>query len=102
MFVEDPETRAVVLFCEPGGVIEETLAQMVVEEKITLPIVAFLAGRFMDQMPGVRFGHAATIVEGNRRSARNKKEQLEQAGIHVAEKFSDIVVILKQLGVNHD
>ncbi len=101
MFAEDPETRAVVLFCEPGGVIEETLAEMVVEKKIDLPIVAFLAGQFMDQLPGVRFGHAATIVEGDRGSARNKKEKLRGAGIHVVEKFSDIVTVLHQLGVAH-
>jgi len=102
MFAEDPETKAVVLFCEPGGVIEETLAHMVVEKNIDLPIVAFLAGQFMDQMPGVRFGHAATIVEGDRGSARSKKEQLKGAGIHVAEKFSDIVTILNELGVKGD
>ncbi len=102
MFAADPDTRAVVLFCEPGGVIEETLAEMVVKEKIDLPIVAFLAGQFMDQMPGVRFGHAATIVEGDRGSARSKKEKLMRAGIQVAEKFSDIVTILNRLGVNHD
>jgi succinyl-CoA synthetase alpha subunit len=98
-FDEDPETEAVVLFCEPGGVIEETLSNMVVERDIKLPIVAFLAGRFVDDMPGVRFGHAATIVEGDKGSARSKRELFKKAGIHVADKFSDIVTILKVLGV---
>ena len=102
MFDADPHTQAVVLFCEPGGVIEETLAEMVVEQDIKLPIVAFLAGRFVDDMPGVRFGHAATIVEGDKGSARNKRETFLKAGIHVADNFSDIVTILKKLGVNHD
>ena len=102
MFDADPHTKAVVLFCEPGGVIEESLAAMVVERNIKLPIVAFLAGRFVDDMPGVRFGHAATIVEGDKGSARSKRETFLKAGIHVADKFSDIVIILKKLGVDGD
>lgn len=96
LFDEDPETRAVVLFSEPGGVIEEHLAEAVLAHKISTPIVAFIAGRFVDSMPGVRFGHAATIVEGEKGTARGKAECFEKAGINVAEKFSDIVKILKQ------
>ena len=99
LFDEDPDTKAVVLFCEPGGVIEEHLADMVIEKHIQLPIVAFLAGKFVDQMPGVRFGHAATIVEGDRGSTRSKKKALELAGINVAEKFSDIVGLLKSMEI---
>jgi succinyl-CoA synthetase alpha subunit len=99
LFDRDPDTEAVVLFCEPGGVIEEHLADMVIQNKIKLPIIAFLAGQFVDQMPGVRFGHAATIVEGDRGSTRSKRAAFERAGIHVAEKFSDIVTILKDQGM---
>lgn len=99
LFDRDPDTEAVVLFCEPGGVIEEHLADMVIQNNIKLPIIAFLAGQFVDQMPGVRFGHAATIVEGDRGTTRSKKAAFERAGIHVAEKFSDIVAILKDQGM---
>jgi succinyl-CoA synthetase alpha subunit len=99
LFDRDPDTKAVVLFCEPGGVIEEHLADMVIQNNIKLPIIAFLAGQFVDQMPGVRFGHAATIVEGDHGSTRSKKAAFERAGIHVAEKFSDIVTILKDQGM---
>jgi len=95
LFHKDPDTKAVVLFCEPGGVIEENLAELVMTKKISIPIVAFIAGRFVDNMPGVRFGHAATIVEGERGSARGKIESFEEAGIQVAESFSDIVPILR-------
>jgi succinyl-CoA synthetase alpha subunit len=97
MFEADPETRAVVLFCEPGGSIEENVAVMMRERGIKTPIVAFIAGRFVDSMPGVRFGHAATIVEGDRGSARSKQEAFQKAGIRVAENFSDIVIHLKQV-----
>jgi succinyl-CoA synthetase alpha subunit len=91
LFARDPETKAVVLFSEPGGVIEEKLCEWVLADKVSLPIIAFIAGRFVDTMPGVRFGHAATIVEGNRGSARSKIEMFRKAGIHVAESFSQIV-----------
>jgi succinyl-CoA synthetase alpha subunit len=95
LFNKDPDTKAVVLFCEPGGVIEENLAELVNTKEISIPIVAFIAGRFVDSMPGVRFGHAATIVEGERGSAKGKIERFKKAGIHVAESFSDIVPILR-------
>jgi succinyl-CoA synthetase alpha subunit len=96
LFHEDPETDAVVLFCEPGGIIEESLAEMVLARKITMPIVTFIAGRFVDNMPGVRFGHAATIVEGGKGTAKGKIESFRKAGIHVAERFSDIVALLRK------
>lgn len=95
LFHEDPETDAVVLFCEPGGVIEEQLADRVRREKWSMPIVAFIAGRFVDDMPGMRFGHAATIVEGERGSTRGKAKTFEDAGIRVAQSFSQIVDILQ-------
>jgi succinyl-CoA synthetase alpha subunit len=87
----------VVLFCEPGGAIEENVADMLRERCINVPIVAFIAGRFVDDMPGVRFGHAATIVEGDRGSARSKQKAFENAGIRVAGTFSDIVTHLRQV-----
>jgi len=97
LFDQDPETKAVVLFCEPGGIIEESLAELVISQEITLPIIAFIAGRFVDDMPGVRFGHAATIVEGDKGTAKGKIESFKKAGIHVAESFSDIVTILREV-----
>ena len=96
LFAKDPETKAVVLFCEPGGIIEEKLAERVMAEKLALPIIAFIAGRFVDDMPGVRFGHAATIVEGDRGTTKGKIAMFQKAGIRVAESFSDIVTITKE------
>ncbi|RLC53896.1 MAG: succinate--CoA ligase subunit alpha [Candidatus Cloacimonadota bacterium] len=96
-FDQDPETKAVVLFSEPGGIIEQKLAHIVANEKISIPIVVFIAGRFVDAMPGIRFGHAATIVEGEIGSTKSKIEQFQKAGVRVAESFSDIVPILKSI-----
>jgi succinyl-CoA synthetase alpha subunit len=97
LFDQDPETRAVVIFCEPGGVIEENLADLVINQKISLPIIAFVAGRFVDEMPGIRFGHAATIVEGGRGTTKGKIARFKKAGIRVAELFSDIIPYLKKV-----
>ena len=97
LFDEDPETKAVVIFCEPGGVIEERLAELVLNEHISLPIIAFIAGRFVDGMPGVRFGHAATIVEGDRGTTSGKIAMFQKAGIRVAEDFSDIIPLVKEV-----
>ena len=96
VFNADPETRCVVLFSEPGGVIEESLSEMVESQNISLPIIAFIAGRFVDDMPGVRFGHAATIVEGNKGSSKSKIAAFQKAGIYVAESFSDIITLARQ------
>lgn len=96
-FNQDPGTEAMVVFSEPGGVVEERLAQWVLEHDVGMPIVAFIAGRFVDGMPGMRFGHAATIVEGDKGSTRSKIEVLEGAGIRVAHAFSDIVTLLRSV-----
>ena len=64
-------------------------------ERLSIPIIGFIAGPFVDNMPGVRFGDAATIVEGNR-AHEHKIEMFRKAGIHVAESFSEIVDITKQ------
>ena len=97
LFEKDPDTKAIVLFCEPGGVIEERLSEMVLSDGIRTPIVAFVAGRFVDKMPGVRFGHAATIVEGKKGTTAGKIEHFRRAGIRVAEGLNDIVSIVKKL-----
>ncbi len=95
LYESDPQTDIVVIFCEPGGSMEEELAECVVENRISLPIVAFVAGRFVDEIPGIRFGHAGAIVEGDTGSTRNKIKLLRRAGIIIAEKFSEIVEIAK-------
>ena len=49
-----------------------------------------MAGRFMDEMPGMSFGHAGTIVEGKEDTATEKIARLAEAGIVVAEEISEI------------
>lgn len=87
----DPETEAVVVYGEPGGTAEESLAEHLRANPTRLRINAFLSGRFVDDMQGVRFGHAAVIVEGDRGSVRGKTKALRDAGVFVADRFDDIL-----------
>ena len=96
LFEADPETRAIAIYSEPGGRMEAELADWVRENKSRLPIIAFMAGRFMDEMPGMRFGHAGTIVEGKADTTADKIERMKAAGISVAERIEDIPAMVKE------
>lgn len=97
LFENNLSTKAIVLFSEAGGIIEEKLSEYVINKKVSTPIIAFIAGRFVDDIPGIRFGHAATIVEGEKGSTKSKIESFKKSGIYVAETFSDIVYKLKEI-----
>jgi succinyl-CoA synthetase alpha subunit len=101
LFEQDGVTEAIVIYTEPGGRMEAELSRYMIEEsQHRLPIVAFMAGRFMDEMPGMSFGHAGTIVEGKEDTASEKIARLESAGITVAEEIAYIPELVKQgLGV---
>jgi succinyl-CoA synthetase alpha subunit len=96
LFEADEQTQAIVIYTEPGGRMEAELARWVTEHDSRLPIVAFMAGRFMDEMPGMSFGHAGTIVEGKADTAAEKIARLEEAGITVAEEIAEIPDLVKQ------
>jgi succinyl-CoA synthetase alpha subunit len=96
MFEADEQTEAIVIYSEPGGRMEADLAKWVTDNKSRLPIVAFMAGRFMDEMPGMSFGHAGTIVEGKADTASEKIARLAEAGIVVAEEIAQIPDLVKE------
>ena len=92
LYEEDEQTEAIVIYTEPGGRMEAQLSEWVKEHDSRLPIVAFMAGRFMDdeEMKGMSFGHAGTIVEGKEDTAADKIARLEEAGIPVVERIDEI------------
>jgi succinyl-CoA synthetase alpha subunit len=101
-FEADQETKAIVIYTEPGGRMEAQLAAWVKENDSRLPIIAFMAGKFMDdeEMKGMSFGHAGTIVEGAEDTATQKIARLEAAGIRVVERIDEIPDAVKEkLGV---
>jgi succinyl-CoA synthetase alpha subunit len=97
-FEADEQTQAIVIYTEPGGRMEAQLAAWVKDEDSRLPIVAFMAGKFMDdeEMKGMSFGHAGTIVEGAEDTATEKIARLEAAGIRVVERIDEIPDAVKE------
>ena len=82
MFENDPLTEQVVLIGEIGGSDEERAARFI-EERMTKPVVAFIAGRTAP--PGKRMGHAGAIIEGGTGTAAEKIAAFEAVGVPVAE-----------------
>lgn len=97
-FEADEQTEAIVIYTEPGGRMEAQLAEWVKDNNSRLPIVAFMAGKFMDddEMKGMSFGHAGTIVEGKEDTATEKIARLEAAGIRVVERIDEIPDVVKE------
>ncbi len=91
MFEADPYTEKVVLIGEIGGTDEERAAEYI-SDKMTKPVVGFVAGRTAP--PGKRMGHAGAIVEGGSGSAVDKIHALEAAGVKVAEHPEQIAEFL--------
>ena len=98
LFEADEQTEAIVIYTEPGGRMEAELVDWREENDSRLPIVAFMAGKFMDdeEMQGMSFGHAGTIVEGEEDSATEKIARLEAAGIPVVERIDEIPDAVKE------
>jgi len=92
-FEGDSETEAVMLIGEIGGDDEERAATYIAE-KMSKPVVAFIAGRTAP--PGKRMGHAGAIVSGGKGTAESKVAAFEAAGVAVAAKPSDLVVRLAE------
>lgn len=81
LFEEDPHTDQVVLIGEIGGTDEEKAAEFIAD-RMTKPVVGFIAGRTAP--PGKRMGHAGAIVEGSSGLASDKIRALESVGVRVA------------------
>jgi succinyl-CoA synthetase alpha subunit len=96
LYEADPATRAVAIYSEPGGRMEAELAEWIRDNDSRLPVVAFMAGRFMDEMQGMRFGHAGTIVEGKEDTTTEKIARMEAAGISVAERIEEIPDLIRK------
>jgi len=92
-FEKDPDTKAVVMIGEIGGTDEQEAARFV-SEKMTKPVVGFIAGQTAP--PGRRMGHAGAIISGSTGTAAEKMQAFEDNGIAVAKRPIDVVDLLKQ------
>ena len=91
-FEADAETQAVVMIGEIGGTDEQEAARFV-REKMTKPVVGFIAGQTAP--PGRRMGHAGAIISGSAGTAAEKMQAFEENGVGVAKRPIDVVQLLK-------
>jgi succinyl-CoA synthetase alpha subunit len=92
-FEKDPATEAVVMIGEIGGTDEQEAATFV-REKMTKPVVGFIAGQTAP--PGRRMGHAGAIISGSAGTAAEKMQAFEENGVAVAKRPIDVVDLLKR------
>ena len=88
LFERDDQTRAVAMFGEIGTTQEERVADLIVQGKLTKPLIAYIGGRAAKS--GTRFSHAGAIVEGGRGTHEAKVSRLREAGVHVVDAIADI------------
>ena len=87
LFMEDPETKGIVMIGEIGGNMETDAAYWI-RENGTKPVVSFIAGATAPK--GRTMGHAGAIVGGKSDTAEAKKEILRECGIHVVDSPADL------------
>ncbi len=94
LFEADPETEAVVMIGEIGGTAEEEAAAFV-KEKMTKPVVGYIAG--VTAPKGKRMGHAGAIISGGKGTATDKMAAMREAGITVTESPAEIGSTLQKI-----
>ena len=88
LFLNDEETKSILMIGEIGGTAEEEAAEFIKNHKIKKPIVGFIAG--VTAPPGRRMGHAGAIISGGKGGAKDKIKKMEDCGITIANSPSKI------------
>jgi len=91
-FEADPETTVVCMMGEIGGVDEQHAARFV-QDRMTKPVVGFIAGQTAP--PGRRMGHAGAIISGSSGTAAEKLAAFEAAGMGIARRPIDFVDLVR-------
>ena len=88
LFINDPETEAVVMIGEIGGSLEAEAARWYKASGSTKPVVGFIAGQTAPK--GRTMGHAGAIVGGADDTAQAKMAIMKENGIHVVDSPAEI------------
>ena len=88
LFINDPETDAVVMIGEIGGSLEAEAARWYKESGSKKPVVGFIAGQTAPK--GRTMGHAGAIVGGAEDTAQAKMEIMRENGINVVDSPAEI------------
>jgi len=83
MFMDDDETKAIIMIGEIGGTAEIEAAEYYKSLKNKKPIAGFIAG--VTAPAGKRMGHAGAIISGGDDTAPAKMDALRSAGFVVTE-----------------
>ncbi len=94
LFNEDPGTEAILMVGEIGGTAEEEAAEFI-QENISKPVVAYIAG--VTAPKGKRMGHAGAIISGGKGTAAEKFAALEAAGVATTRSPAEMGKCLKEL-----
>jgi len=94
-FEADPETDLVVMVGEIGGDEEEKAGDFIAE-RMTKPVVAYIAG--FQAPPGKTMGHAGAIISGSSGTAEGKKAALEARGIRVGKSPTEAARFAAEVG----
>ena len=94
MFMDDDDTKGIVLIGEIGGQMENEAAYWI-KDNGTKPVVGFIAGRTAPK--GRKMGHAGAIVGGKDDTAIAKMNIMRECGIHVVESPASIGEAMKKI-----
>jgi succinyl-CoA synthetase alpha subunit len=94
LFMDDPETKGIILIGEIGGSAEEEAAEWI-KQHGRKPVAGFIAGATAP--PGRRMGHAGAIVSGGKGTAAAKIQAFKAAGIGVAATPSEMAETLLRM-----
>jgi succinyl-CoA synthetase alpha subunit len=95
LFEKDEATKAVVLFGEHGGSYEFEIVDLIKNKGFTKPLAIYIGGKFASILPeGMNIGHAGAIV-GRGQSAAEKEKALADVGVMIAERYEDLVELVK-------
>jgi succinyl-CoA synthetase alpha subunit len=93
-FEADPETEYVVMVGEIGGDEEEKAARFIAE-RMSKPVVAYIAG--FTAPPGKTMGHAGAIISGSSGTAEAKKDALEACGVRVGKTPTEVAHLVAEV-----